>query len=498
MTLRAIMLHHGVVTRREQCVDGSLARTRSAPAPLNMIGSAAAASTPGLDSTISASDHGQSQGLACGLSRTFTRQFSQPIVFSSDSDDDDTAATTAAEATAAAAAITAAAAAPLQKTGVYRTELQEIVDLNVTNGYAFAEQNCDGDSPQRWLLIGEDARVRAALESRGASVTTVTIETWHNSIINNNHDNDNNNDSALPSEQQHQANYKSSTDWIGEVVNTRGAAWDGVALCDTLPLAVPLPDSAASLMHRDDAASSSSRCVVHAAEMAADLLVATIRAIVSGGGGPSNSGATSGSGSFGAATQLLVCTSGAFSALAGHPATADGRKKMSVTHAPLAAVCRVANADHPEKLRCAVLDLQPETASVPPAALDALFGGTIPDNCGRDANVGDTGIGTSEDEVIVIADRVYIPRIRRFSLDDDDTDPSNFDDQRRQPPAIPLSRVFRPQACCVITGGTGRDLYFHYIFCTCTYFERLNHVFFCCSYLYLSLEIRPSHIQKSS
>ena len=431
-----------------------------------MMGSVAAATTLGNAAAAAVSvvsDHGESQSSARGpsgsggLSRTFTRQFSQPIVFSSDSDEDDAAsANIAAKATAAsAAAAIAAPAASLLNTGLYRTELQEVEVGTLASGYVHAGNTVDWAPPQRWLLIGEDARVRTALESRGAYVVTVTKEAWFNG---------DHSTAATPMHNEQQDYYQThqrSTDWIGEVVNSRGAAWDGVALCEALPWAVALPDSAASLLGRDNATSSSSRRVVHAAETAADLLVATIRAIVSGGGGShSNSSASFGSGTGAAVTQLLVCTSGAFSTPAAITPTVAGRKKISgiVTHAPLAAVCRVANADHPDKLRCAVLDLQPETASINPAALDALFWrGTI-DGGGGGANVGDASIATSEDEAIVIADRVYVPRLRRFSLDED---PSCFNDQRRQTPAVPLSRVFRPQACCVITGGTGRDFAFY-------------------------------------
>jgi len=46
-----------------------------------------------------------------------------------------------------------------------------------------------------------------------------------------------------------------------------------------------------------------------------------------------------------------------------------------VSHSPLAALCRAAASDHPKRLRCALLDVQPGSADIPPEALSTLFRG---------------------------------------------------------------------------------------------------------------------------
>lgn len=445
-------------TLREQCVDGSLARTKSAPLNLMHL------TSPTLGLVSNPGSGGQPQNLRApgpGLTRTFTRQFSQPIVFSSDSEDEEEEANGVCASasphkvqrptdTAADSTVTGKDAR-LRATGLYRTELQEVVSAE-DHGRANRQVLTDVDgAPQRWLLIGEDARVRAALEHHGAAVTTVTNATamatataGAGAIPQSLLDMDGGDGpfSVEASPRSAISPSQHNTDWIREAVNgagsndPAGASWAGVAVCETLSWAAPLLHASGASLVND--ATSSSR-VARAAERSADLVMSAIQAIMNNA-----SASASAANATNAPTQLLVCTSGAFSAAATYQRDCEPRPAASalpVTHAPLAAMCRVANADHPKKLRCAVLDLQLETAFIPPGAFDALFS-TSGGGEGIDAT-------TSEDEVIVIANKIYAPRLRRFSLDDDRSDSDHEPISRR------LGRVFQSQSCCVITGGTG-------------------------------------------
>ena len=122
-----------------------------------------------------------------------------------------------------------------------------------------------------------------------------------------------------------------------------------------------------------------------------------------------------------------------------------------------------------------MLDLQTHTGDlIPPEALTVLFGGGDSYVGGGSSLVGGTEGGrllenerqliasqpinsggntmTSDDEVIVLGSKVYVPRLRRLSLH---TAVAKVDAHSSISDRLALCKLFTSETCCVITGGTG-------------------------------------------
>lgn len=197
------------------------------------------------------------------------------------------------------------------------------------------------------------------------------------------------------------------------------ALWDGVALCETLEFAESLmPAALAGGTESLPRAGGAAARVGAATDRSAQLVISTVQAML----GTDTGAAADRIGAAGRVIQLLVFSSGravqvgpssnpcskclvsvhearisettftthflsqiaplhvgAYNA-ANTPAAAGDASEFPacdflVSHSPLAALCRAASSDHPKRLRCALLDVQPGSADIPPEALSTLYRG---------------------------------------------------------------------------------------------------------------------------